>query len=359
MNPLDWAQYEVLGNSLLVWALGAAAFLIIWLALMVVRRVLGGRIHKFADRTQIVAIDVADEVVKTTKHWFLFFTAAFVGSRFWELPPSINTVIVKGAIVALVLQAGIWTVNVALILIQARRKEQLAGDRGAVAAMDVLSFVARVVIWSLVLLLILDNLGIDVTALVAGLGVGGIAVALAAQNILGDLFASLSIVLDQPFIVGDFLVIGEHMGTVEKVGIKTTRLRSLSGEQLVFSNNDLLGSRIRNYGRMFERRVVFSLGVTYQTSAEQLKLIPTIIRQAVEAQEKVRFDRAHFQKYGDFALIFEVVYYVLSPNYSEYMDIQQAINLEIFRTFEEAGIEFAYPTQTVFVEQTAATGAPR
>jgi len=176
-------------------------------------------------------------------------------------------------------------------------------------------------------------------------------VALAAQNILGDLFASLSIVLDKPFVVGDFLIVGDFLGSVEKVGVKTTRLRSLSGEQLVFSNNDLLGSRIRNYGRMFERRVLFSIGVIYQTPPDKLRLAATILREAVQAQDKVRFDRAHFKSYGDFALSFEVVYYVLSPDYNVYMDIQQAINLLIYERFAEEQIEFAYPTQTLFVSR--------
>jgi small-conductance mechanosensitive channel len=221
--------------------------------------------------------------------------------------------------------------------------------------MNALGFVGRLVLWSIILLLILDNLGVNVTALVAGLGVGGIAVALAVQNILGDLFASLSIALDKPFAVGDFLIIDEHLGSVEHIGLKTTRLRSLSGEQLVFSNTDLLGSRIRNYGRMYERRVMFKIGVTYQTPREKLELIPGIIRQAVEAQQQVRFDRSHFQSYGDFALVFETVYYVLGPDYNLYMDIQQAINLSIHEGFEEHAIEFAYPTQTVHVIQ-AGTG---
>jgi small-conductance mechanosensitive channel len=213
--------------------------------------------------------------------------------------------------------------------------------------MDVLGFVIRLVVWTIVILVILDNLGIEITALIAGLGIGGVAVALATQNILGDLFASLSIVLDKPFVVGDFLSIDEFLGSVEKVGIKTTRVRSLSGEQLIFSNNDLLNSRIRNFGRMFERRVVFAFGVTYQTPAEKLRRIPTIIRDAVESQEKVRFDRAHFQKYGDSALIFETVYFVLSPDYNYYMDVQQNINLAIFERLAEEGIDFAYPTQTI------------
>ena len=279
-----------------------------------------------------------------------------MGSRFWDIREAIDDRLNTVAIILLVFQGGLWVSAASLRFIHIRREDELQENPGVVAAMDVLSFVVRVAIWSVVLLLMLDNLGVDVTALVAGLGVGGIAIALAAQNILGDLFASLSIVLDKPFVVGDFLIIGEHLGTVEKVGIKTTRLRSLSGEQLVFSNNDLLSSRVRNFGRMYERRIVFSIGVTYQTSADQLKRIPELLKQAVEAQDDVRFDRAHFQKYGDFALIFEIVYYVKSSDYATYMDIQQAINLKIFRDFEEAGIEFAYPTQTLYLQKVGESG---
>jgi len=167
--------------------------------------------------------------------------------------------------------------------------------------------------------------------------------------VLGDLFASISIVLDKPFVIGDFIIVGDMLGTVEHIGIKTTRVRSLFGEQLIFSNNDLLNSRIRNYKRMDERRIVFSIGVVYQTPYEKLSAIPGMVREIVEAQEQTRFDRAHFSKFGDFALIYEIVYYVKIPDYNAYMDIQEAINLEIYRKFQEQGIEFAYPTQTVFV----------
>jgi small-conductance mechanosensitive channel len=172
---------------------------------------------------------------------------------------------------------------------------------------------------------------------------------LGLQNILGDLFASLSIVLDKPFVVGDFLTMGEHLDSVEKVGLKTTRLRSLSGEQLAFSNNDLLGSRIRNFGRMFQCRVVFNLGVTYQTPRDKLQIITTIVRKAVKSEENTRFDQSHFSKYADFPLNFESVYHVLSADYNRYMDIQKSICLEINERFEEEGIDFAYPTQTLFV----------
>ena len=207
-------------------------------------------------------------------------------------------------------------------------------------------------IWSVIALVALDSLGINVTTVVAGLGIGGVAVALAVQNILGDLFASLSIILDKPFVMGDFLIIDEHMGSVEYIGLKTTRIRSLSGEQLIFSNSDLLKSRIRNYGRMFERRVVFNLGVTYSTPRDKLRRIPEIIRDAINAQEKTRFDRSHFMKYGDYALQFETVYYVKSPDYNIYMDIQQSIYFAIHEAFEREQIDFAYPTQKLLVAQT-------
>jgi len=211
----------------------------------------------------------------------------------------------------------------------------------------------------MVLLLTLDNLGVDITALVAGLGIGGIAVALALQNVLGDLLASLSITLDQPFVIGDFLIVGDHMGSVEYVGIKTTRLRSLTGEQIVMSNADLLSSRVRNYGRMYERRIVFALGVAYETPREKLERIPPLLREIIEAQEGVRFDRAHFAKYGDFSLDFEIVYYVQSPEYGLYMDAQQAINFRIHEAFEDLGVQFAYPTQTLWIAGGAAAPEAR
>jgi small-conductance mechanosensitive channel len=252
-------------------------------------------------------------------------------------------------VIALLLQAGLWggaLINSALEEYHQRKQEQSPED---LTTLGLIGLAGRVAVWSIVVLLVLDNLGVDITALVAGLGIGGVAVALALQNILGDLFASLSIVLDKPFVVGDFLMVDDFLGSVEKIGLKTSRLRSLSGEQLVFSNTDLLNSRIRNFGRMFERRVVFSLGVTYQTPRDKLKIIPGIVREAIEAEEDTRFDRSHFSKYGDFSLNFESVYYVLSPDYNRYMDIQQSIYLAIHERFEAEGIEFAYPTQTVFV----------
>lgn len=211
--------------------------------------------------------------------------------------------------------------------------------------------VANVIIWILGFIFLIDNLGYDVTTLIAGLGVGGIAIALAAQVILGDLFSYFVIYFDRPFEIGDFVVVGDKNGVIEYIGIKTTRIRTLSGEQLICSNTDLTNSRLHNFKRMEKRRIVFSLGVTYQTSHQQLSEIPGIVKEIITSKSLVQFDRGHFSGYGDFSLNFEFVYYIMSPDYTVYMDKQQAIYLDIFAAFERRGIEFAYPTQTLFVNR--------
>lgn len=354
---MEFLQTEVVGNTLLSWLIAAALAVLVIVVGVIIRGLMMRQFKKLASRSDASLWPVLSATVKRTKWLFLLIMALFVGAVVITLPASVRTVFNTVVIIALLIQLGLWSATAANVLIDQYRKRKLAEDPSGLTTLSLLNFMSKIVIWSLVLLLVLDNLGVNITALVAGLGVGGIAVALAMQTILGDLFASLSIVLDKPFVVGDFLIIGDLLGTVEYVGLKTTRLRSLSGEQLVFSNSDLLNSRIRNYGRMFERRVVFKIGVTYQTSHELLIKIPKIIRQAIEQQDKTRFDRSHFMEYGDFSLNFESVYYVLGPDYNEYMDIQQAINLYIHEQFEQEGIEFAYPTQTVFVEQSSRVNA--
>ncbi len=211
--------------------------------------------------------------------------------------------------------------------------------------------IIQVVVWVTGFLFLIDNLGYDITTLVAGLGIGGIAIALAAQAILGDLFSYLVIFFDRPFEIGDFIIIDDKMGTVEYIGIKTTRLRTLDGEQLICSNTDLTNSRVHNYKRMQERRIVFGLGVIYETSAAKLKIIPRLLKNIIESTGGTRFDRAHFKSFGDFSLNFEVVFYVLSPDYNTYMDIQERINTRIFELFEKEQIDFAFPTQTLFINK--------
>jgi small-conductance mechanosensitive channel len=273
------------------------------------------------------------------------------------LGSSTARVLTSAITIALFWQAGIWAVATASAWLEHKRRRSVTADRAALGSISIIGVILNAVIWSLVLLLTLDNLGIDITALVAGLGIGGIAVALAVQNIFGDLFASLSITLDRPFVVGDFLIVDDVLGTVESIGIKSTRLRSLSGEQVVMPNSDLLGSRVRNYGRMMERRVVFATGVTYETPIELEERIPQLIRDIIEGQADTRFDRSHFAAHGAASLDFETVYYVRSPDYNRYMDIQQTVCLCLHREFAKLGIEFAYPTQKVFVESIPAREA--
>lgn len=202
-------------------------------------------------------------------------------------------------------------------------------------------------IWIAGLLFLLDNLGFDVTAVVAGLGIGGIAVALAAQALLEDMFAYFVILFDKPFELGDFLMFGDVLGSVERIGIKTTRLRSLGGEQIIVSNGDLTNSRVRNYKRMSTRRVEFTIDVVYGTDAEHMRAIPKIIQEVIAQEELAVFDRAHFAKYGEWSLVFAVVYNVVSPDFNLYMDVQERINLGIYDRFNEEGIEFAFPTQAI------------
>jgi small-conductance mechanosensitive channel len=211
----------------------------------------------------------------------------------------------------------------------------------------VFNYLGRFFIWTLVLLLALDNLGVKVVPLMTGLGVGGIAVALAVQKILGDLFASISIMIDKPFEIGDMIAVDEFSGYIEKIGLKTTRMRSITGEQLIIANSYLLESRIRNYKRMTERRTTLSLGVTHQTSTENLKAIPRIFEEIINKQKNARFDRAHLQKIGEFSMIYECVYWVKSPDYKTTLDVQQSVNLSLVEAFAAKNICFAHPTQTL------------
>ena len=347
---MELLDITVLGNDLRAWGIAVLSAVLVTIAVNAVVRTIASRLRAYAERHRGGWAQIGQRVLDRTQFVVYLALALYAASLPLDLPPRARAVVTGIGIVVLLLQAGIWGIAAVDAWLERYRSLRLAVDPSAVTTMGALVFVSKLVVWAAVLLLVLDNVGVDITALVAGLGIGGIAVALAVQNILGDLFASLSIVLDKPFVLGDFLSVGEHLGSVEAIGLKTTRLRSLSGEQLVFANSDLLSSRIRNYGRMFERRALFAIGVTYQTPRAKLEHLPGILREAVEAQARTRFDRAHFKEFGSFSLNFEVVYYVLDRDYNLYMDIQQAINLRIHERFDAEGIDFAYPTQTLFVQ---------
>ena len=344
-------------NALDDWALAAAIALGALMVLALLRLAAARAFKLLAARTGVAYADILMDVAAATRLWLLLPLALYAGASALDLPERLGRLVDVIAVVALMLQAALWANHFIRGWAERKMARRQAGDGEAATALGLIGFAGRVLVWALVLLFILDHLGFDITALVAGLGIGGVAVALAMQNILGDLFAALSIVLDKPFVVGDFVVVDSLRGTVERVGIKTTRLRSLDGELLIFSNADLLRSRIRNFKRMFDRRVEFTVGVTYQTPLGRLRLISQWLREIVEAQQRARFDRAHFKQYGDSALVFEIVYYVLDPDYNTYMDVHQAVNLAIFERFAREGIEFAYPTRTIYFKQEPAASA--
>lgn len=336
-------------NDVTAWLIAAAVLIAVLVAVPIARYV-GMRLGTSLSRKTGVAWgDALADALQGTSLVLFIPIAAYAASLSLTLPAGGERFAALVAIAALLLQVAFWGNRAIGFAIKRKVESARATDPEGATALSLIGFGGRVLLWAFVVLLGLDQLGFNITTLVAGLGVGGIAVALATQNILSDLFASLSIVLDKPFVVGDFIVIDNLRGNVERVGVKTTRIRSLDGELLVFSNADLLKSRIQNYQRMMERRVLFNVGVVYQTPHEKLERITQWLREAVEAQKGTRFDRAHFKEYGDSALVFEIVYYVLTRDYNTFMDVQQAINLEIFARFTGEGVDFAYPTRTLFI----------
>ena len=344
---MEIPSLELFGNSLLQWATATGATLLTVIALLLVSRFIRTRLTAFSQRTDGALDDALAAAVRATRFWFITAAALLCGAQFLTLPERVDSIIGRIFTLALIIQAGLWAHAGISGLLSGYLARHRQLDANGATTTSILCFIAQVALWSLVVLMLLDNLGFDVTTLVASLGIGGVAVALAAQNVLSDMFASIAIALDQPVVIGDFIVVGELTGTVERVGLKTTHLRSLSGETIVLSNSDLLNSRIRNYKRMSERRVLFGFGVTYDTPTEKLRNIPVVVGKIIGQDPLSRFDRAHLATFGASALEFEVVYYVKSAEYGQFMDIQQRINLELISTFQASGIEFAFPTQTI------------
>lgn len=347
MNHVLW------NNDLGSWAVACTIALAVGVGLDALKRILVRRLSVYAARTATYLDDLALRALSATHPLFILAIGIYAGAQWLALPAQTASLLAHMAIAAMLLQVARWG-DVALHgWLHHYRSQRGAEDAAAATSTAALGFVARTALWLVIVLMILDNFGVNITTLVASLGIGGIAVALALQNILGDLFSSLSIVLDKPFVVGDFIAVDDISGTVEYVGLKTTRIRGLGGEQIVFSNSDLLKSRIRNFKRMQTRRIVFGIGVTYGIDKAQLRSVPAILREIVEAQSQANFDRAHFKSYGASSIDFEVVYIVQTPDYGVFMDIQQEINFALFDRFADEGIEFAYPTRTVHLSNPA------
>ena len=341
------------------WLIAAGVFAAVYLILTLVRRLVESRLAIIAARTRTHVDDYVLEIVRRTRAYFLLALALQASMRVVVPDARAGAVLHGLTLLVVLIQVGVWGNGLIGIVAETYATERADGDIGARTTIRAVGYAGRFVLWALLLVTALDNFGIEITGLITGLGIGGIAVALAVQNILGDLFAALAIVVDKPFVVGEFIIVDTVMGTVEHVGLKTTRLRSLGGEQIIMSNADLLKSRIRNFKRMQERRIVFHIDVTYDTPADLADRIPSIVRSVIESQREVRFDRSHFLNWMDSSLRFETVYWVLAPDFNQYADTQHAINVELLRRFSTEGIKFAFPSRSVYLQPSDDASAPR
>ncbi|HYX32424.1 MAG TPA: mechanosensitive ion channel family protein [Oligoflexus sp.] len=350
----DFAYLEL---TLTQWLGLIALSLVLWTVLRLVLRKAIKRLQTVARHTASHWDDMFVAMMQRT-HGLLIFILAFYASSFLVgAPPQTREIFYKGIVIGLFLQAGIWgnLLVEALLRRYLMKRNHLEMDENVdISAYSAINITGKFLLFTLLLLLLLDNLGVNITALVTGLGIGGIAIALAMQNILGDIFASLSIVLDRPFEVGDFIVVGDKSGTVENIGLKTSRIKSLSGEQLVFPNKVLIDTEISNFKRMQTRRIVFTIGVVYDTPRDKLQRIPEMIKEIIGSMNECKFDRAHFTKFAESSLDFEVVYTMQTPDYTIYMDTQQSINLALFERFAQENIDFAFPSRTVILQNTVA-----
>jgi small-conductance mechanosensitive channel len=335
----------MLGNSLMDWLIAGLIGVAVWSALWIVRR-LASRYEKTSGSRQRMPLRLIAYLIGNTRQILFIAAAVYAAQASLTLPDRAQRALSDVVLILILTQVGLWAGRAVRFYLQTKQLERGA-DQLFAGSLDIINFVARMLIWSLVVLVALDNLGVNITALLAGLGVGGVAVALALQNVLGDLFASLSIALDKPFVVGDSLVLDTFTGTVERIGIKTTRLRSDSGEQIIISNADILRSRVRNFSRAAELRALATIRVAYETPAEKLRALPKLLEAVVRDQANARFERCHLKTLGDSALHFELSYFVQHPDANPLLDLQQAVNFRIIEELKRCGIELAYPTQLV------------
>lgn len=352
----DILNQTFFGNTVLKYLIALSILIIGIIVVKIFSKIVIYRFKKWSAKTETTVDDFIIRGIEKTVVPLLYFGALYlamqtliISSKAEKLIAVLTSIILTFLSIRLFISIIRYSLN-SYIVKKAGAEKAIEAEIRQKQLRGMITIIS-VVIWGFGLVFLLDNMGFNVAAVITGLGIGGIAIALAAQAVLGDLFSYFVIFFDRPFEIGDFIIVGDKMGAVEYIGLKTTRIRSLGGEQLVFANKDLTDSRIHNYKRMERRRVVFKLGVVYKTSAEQLSEIPKIIREIIEGIKDTSFDRGHFISYGDFSLIFEFVYYVMSAEYNRYADIQQEINLKIYNEFEKRGIEFAFPTQTLYLNK--------
>lgn len=351
----DLLMLEYKQNTFQDYLIALSMALGVWLGLLLFKTVVIRRFRELSRKTETKLDDIIADALTHINFPFYLSIALYVVTQYLTIDPFIQGAVRNFTLIVVSIYIGIAvkviisrTVEFYFSQRAKKDKEDKDVDQGF------LSFIKTIVqigVWLFIFIFILQNVGYNISALVGGLGIAGIAIAFSLQNVLSDLFSYISIFFDKPFKVGDFIIIGDDMGVVKNIGIKSTRIRTLQGQELIMTNKELTESRINNYRRMQRRRVVFQFGVVYDTSPKQLRKIPEIIEEIMKEIEVVDFDRAHFFHFGDSSLDFEVVYYVNNKEYNVYMDCQQKINLELMERLAKEGVEFAYPTQTVYVHK--------
>jgi small-conductance mechanosensitive channel len=342
-RPMEFVSKSFLGNPLWSWLSAVIIFISAYVIVGILGRAILLRLIRHRKEQGRVTNELFEHMVKRTNLTLVFIISLFLASLTLDIPPSVSRFLEILAVIALVLQATLWGLAAIDYWVSQRVKASPGEEAVNATTMGAVSIIAKIALWSVAVLIILQNITqMDLNALLAALGIGGIAVALAVQNILSDLFSSISIAMDKPFILGDDIAVDNFRGTVEYIGLKSTRLRSVSGEQLVFSNSDLLSSRIHNFQRLQRRRVAINVNVAYQTPSEKLLSVPLILQECIETQDQVTFSQAYFKEFGSSALIFECAYFVETPDFIVHRDARQAINYEICQRFAKQGIELAY-----------------
>ena len=340
-----------LGNSVAAYSIASAILLLSFLIINIVIRYIIRHLKRIALNTATTIDDFIVSALERLFIPFLFLLSAYIAIKCLTLSPGFENALNYCALAVTIFFAARFIKMLAVYSFKLYLSKG-AADPALERSLHGILIVIKVLVWGGVAMFFLDNMGFKISAILAGLGIGGVAVALAAQAILKDLFSYFSIIFDRPFKIGDFIIVGNDMGTIEYIGIKTTRIRSLGGEMIIISNSDLTDARVHNYKLMDKRRIVFKVGVTYETPTDKLKMIPSVVESSIKNIKDAIFDRAHFLSYGDSSLMFEIVYYVVGADYNKYMDIQQEINLAIKEKFEKIGVEFAYPTQTIYLNKT-------
>jgi small-conductance mechanosensitive channel len=352
-KKLSAAQALLLGIPPAEWLIAGIVGVVVWAALWILRDLIASRYEKYSNSKNPTLIRLIAYLIGNTTQILFLAAALDAAQESLALPDKVQRIVANSVMLLILIQVGLWAGRTVRFYLEMKERERGA-DRAFSGSLDIIGFVARMLIWSLLILLGLDNLGVNITALLAGLGVGGVAVALALQNVLGDLFASLSIALDKPFVIGDNLTIDTFIGKVEHIGIKTTRLRSESGEQIILSNADILKSRVRNFGRLSQQRILATIRLGFDTPTDKLQALPKLLENVVREHAQARFERCHLKTLGESSFQFELSYFVQQPAANPLLDLQQAVNFRIIDELRRLGVEFAYPAQLIYLPRRGA-----